>query len=114
MNDLLLDTDHDDPCKNWQRLVQTQVYLRTYFAGRALPPDRQFYNVHNLIIRQYLKVLQGTPDCNQEVAPYLEQLIEDYDQKFYFDLDVYLIACTKLMGTKEDYDFQKSIEELTL
>ncbi len=114
MNALLLDADHDDPYQNWTRLVQTQVYLRTYFAGRALPPPREFYNIHSIIIRQYLNVVRGTPDADQEVAPYLEQLIEDYEQKSYFDLNVYMIACTKLMGTKEDYDFNKSMKDLTM
>jgi hypothetical protein len=114
MNALLLDDDHDDGYKNWTRLVQTQVYLRTYFAGRTLPPPREFYGIHYNIIHQYLKVVLGTPDADQEVVPYLEQLIEDYNQKFYFDLNVYLIACTKLMGAKEDYDFLKEMQDLTM
>jgi hypothetical protein len=103
-----------DPHENWKRLIATQVYLRTYFAGRALPPDRQWYNTHNFLIKDYLKVVLHTSECNQEVVPYFDQLLDEYRVNGYFDLKVYLQASDLLIGTKEEYDLQLTLGDLSL
>jgi hypothetical protein len=81
--------------------------------GQVPLPGPDFYSEHIAHIRQYLIVVIETPDCDQEVVPYLEQLLEDYNYKRNFPLNVYLIACTKLMGAKEDYDLQFSLNALS-
>jgi hypothetical protein len=106
--------DYSDPAANWQRLVNTQAALQAIGKGQAPLPGPDFYAEHIAHIRQYLIVVTETPDCDQEVVPYLEQLLEDYYYKRNFPLNVYLIACTKLMGAKEDYDLQCSLSALCI
>ena len=105
--------DYTDPSANWRRLINTQAALLAIARGEEIPgPD--FYAEHIAHIRQYLIVVTETSDCNQEVVPYLEQLLEDYSNKRNFPLNVYLIACTRLMGAKEDYDLQCSLNALCI
>ena len=106
--------DYSDPVANWRRLVDTQALLVAVAKGELQIPDPNFYREHALHIHQYLIVITNTSECNQEVVPYLEQLIEDFGHKGHFPLSIYLIACTKLMGAKEDYDLQSALNALCI
>lgn len=106
-------TDYDDPVANWLRLVDTHRYLSSVAQGHLPLPDPHFYREHALHIHKYLMVITNTPECNHEVVPYLQQLIDEFDHKDYFPLNVYLIACNKLMGAKEEYDLEQQLSALS-
>ena len=104
--------NYDDPVANWQRLIDTRTYLSAVVRGQEPLPEPNFYREHALHIHQYLIVVTETSECDQEVVPYLEQLIDDFGHKGYFPLNVYLIACIKLIGAKEDYDLERQLSRL--
>lgn len=106
--------DTSDAHENWKRLIATQVYLRTYFAGRALEPDLDWFSAHNLLIKEYLKVVLHTSECNQEVVPYFDQLLDQFRILGIFDLKVYLNACNLLIDTKEEYDLQLTLANISI
>jgi hypothetical protein len=105
--------DYEDPTANWQRLLDTQTFLTAVGRGQAPLPGPDFYREHARHIAQYMTVITNTEDCDQEVVPYLDQLIDDFGHKGYFPLNVYLIACTKLIGAKLDYDLERQLSALS-
>jgi hypothetical protein len=103
--------DCSDPYENWQRLLRTHDYL-VATDGRPQTPD--FYATHTALIRKYIEVLEGTPDCDQSARPYFEHLAEEFDTKGYFDLRIYLFAVSKLIDAKNDTELDDALCALTL
>ncbi len=105
--------DTSDPYENWLRLIQTRDYLAT----RPVV-DADFYRVHAFLIREYIAVLQGTPDVPQDAVPYFQHLDTQYSTNGAFDLGIYFTAVSMLIDTKEtsdiDDDMQDAINSLTL
>ena len=105
--------DTSDPYENWFRLLQTRDYLLT-----RPQVDADFYRVHIFLIREYIAVLQGTPDVPQDAVPYFQHLVEEYSTKGTFDIGIYLAAVSMLIDTKEtsdiDDDMQDAINSLVI
>ena len=105
--------DYSDPYQNWLRLKATFEHLKAV-AERRVTADQHpnYYSEHIQHIKQYLSVLYETTEADQRAVPYFEELTEQYAIQGYFDLGIYFIAVSHLIGAKDDYDFQKDFESM--
>ncbi len=105
--------DFSDPYANWQRLQATYTFLKSVAEGKASADVHpNYYSEQIRHIKQYLLVLYGTHDCDHSAIPYFEELTEQYATRGYFDLAIYFIAVSRLIGAKDDYDLMKDFESM--